>query len=76
MLFMIPITVLRFIVGKKIDFFVSLLGGCAAGYSIFVKLSAFYNDQTANMKMSYINLIYAAATILLFIFVQYLCYKN
>ena len=76
LLFMIPIAAARFIVGKKIDFIVSFAGSAVAGYSIFIKLSAFYNDQNASVKMGTINLAYGASTILLIVLVQYLCFKN
>jgi hypothetical protein len=76
LLFMIPISAARFIVGKKLDFIISIAGSLVAGYSIFNKLVAFYNDHDASMKMGTINLIYAGITILLIILVQYLCFKN
>ena len=57
-IYLIPTALVRFVVGKKIDFLVSVIGGLIAGYSNIVKLNAFYNDSTANQNMKSKNLIF------------------
>lgn len=74
-LYLIPIAILRFLVGKKIDFLISIAGGIAVAYSIFIKLTAFYNETSNKQKMMIPNLSLAAAAFFKVFVIQYLSFK-
>ncbi|EAX92801.1 integral membrane Yip1 family protein, putative [Trichomonas vaginalis G3] len=74
-LYFIPISFGRFLVGRKINILISIAGGAAMAYSIFVKLVAFYSDDTSKTKTMIANLAIAGITFLVLVFIQYLAFK-
>ena len=75
LLLMVPIAAVRLIIGRMLNIIASIAGGAVCGYSIFIKLSAFYNEENSKQKILQINAIFALITLLIVMLSEYLCFK-
>ena len=75
LLLMVPIAIVRLIIGRMLNIIASIAGGALCGYSIFIKLSAFYNEENSKKKIIPINAIFSLVTLLVVMLSEYLCFK-
>jgi len=74
-IYLVPLSILRLIIWKKISFILISLFGGISSYSLFVKLDSFHNDFDSKKKMFMNNIILMGANFLLVVIVEYIAFK-